>query len=299
VDLLFTTLGFNESFIETLFLFVKLRIMIYRFFTLLLLSCTLVPIVVPARAQQVPNKAPASSVDEKSQQIIDKAIQSLGGPSYLNVNTVIGKGFYTTFNQGVSQLPARFLDYVAYPDRERTEFTGAGIKTINTNVGSTGWLFDGAVKTITEQGPSQIEDFKRAMRTSLENLLRGWWKKEGGKIVYVGRREAGLAKRNETIRLTFSTGFWVEYEFGAKDGLPAKIIYKRIRKNPDSGDEEETTEEDQFFKFITIDGVNAPWVVDHFVNGHQSSRINYESVQYNQKLADSLFAKPENVKAIK
>ena len=27
---------------------------------------------------------------------------------------------------------------------------------------------------------------------------------KGGKIVYVGRREAGLAKRNETIRLTFS-----------------------------------------------------------------------------------------------
>jgi outer membrane lipoprotein-sorting protein len=238
-------------------------------------------------------------VDEKSQQIIDKAVQSVGGPAYLNVSTVTGKGFYTTFNQGLSQLPAKFLDYVAYPDRERTEFIGGGIKTINTNDGDKGWLFDGAVKTITDQGPSQIEDFKRAMRTSLEYVLRGWWKKEGGKILYVGRREAGLAKRNETIRVTYPSGFWVEYEFGAKDGLPAKIIYKRVRKNMDSGDEEETTEEDQFFKFITIDGVNAPWVIDHFINGHQSSRINYESIQYNQKLADSLFAKPDNVKANK
>ena len=92
---------------------------------------------------------------------------------------------------------------------------------------------------------------------------------------------------------------WVEYEFGAKDGLPAKIIYKRARKNPDSGDVEEMTEEDQLFKFIMIDGVTAPWVIDHYVNGKQTSRINYESVQYNQKLADSLFAKPDNVKAIK
>ena len=270
--------------------------MITRFLVLLFIGAVA---ALPVRAQATSTEAPTASVDERSQQIIDKANQVLGGPAYQNVNTVIGKGFYTTFSQGVSQIPARFLDYISYPDRERTEFTGAGIRTIQTNVGNTGWLFDGAVKTITDQGPAQIEEFKRAMRTSLENLLRGWWKKEGGKIVYVGRREAGLAKRNETIRLTFPSGFWIEYEFGAKDGLPAKMIYKRTRKNAESGDEEETTEEDQFFKFITIDGVNAPWVVDHFINGTQSSRINYESIQYNQKLADTLFAKPENVKAIK
>ena len=40
-------------------------------------------------------------------------------------------------------------------------------------------------------------------------------------------------------------------------------------------------------------------VVDHFVNGKQISRINYESVQYNQMFPDNLFAKPADVKAIK
>jgi hypothetical protein len=239
------------------------------------------------------------SVDEKSQQIIDKAIGVLGGNSYLNITTVTGRGFYSAFNQGEPQAPAKFVDYIAYPNRERTEFIGDGIRTIQTNVGETGWLFDGAVKSIKDQGPVQIEGFKLAMRTTVENLLRGWWKNDGGKIVYVGRREAGLAKRNETIRLTFPSGFWVEYEFGAKDYLPAKVIYKRTRKNNDSGDEEETTEEDRFFKFITIDGINAPYVIDHFINDHQASRINYETIQYNQKLADSLFTKPENIKAIK
>ena len=64
-------------------------------------------------------------------------------------------------------------------------------------------------------------------------------------------------------------------------------------------EQEETTEEDRFFKFITMDGVNAPWVIDHFVNGVQSSRVNYESIQYNQKIPDSLFAKPATVKEIK
>jgi len=246
-------------------------------------------------------QSPASdaTVDQKSQQIIDHAIESLGGQNYLNVQTVIGKGFYTSFNDGMSQIPTRFLDYISYPDRERTEFIGSGIRTIQTNVGETGWVFDGAVKKISEQTPAQVEDFKRAMRTGLEHLLRGWWKKEGGKITYVGRREAGLAKRNETIRLTYPDGSWIEYEFGAKDFLPAKIIYKRNRKDPDTGDMVETTEEDQLLKFITVNGVTAPWVVDHFINGKQASRINYESVQYNQRFADTLFAKPDNVKSIK
>src|ERR1044072_6379918 len=109
--------------------------------------------------------APTTSVDEKSQQIIDHAIETLGGQKYLGVQTVIGKGFYTSFKDGVSQIPARFLDYIAYPDRERTEFTGAGIKTIETNTGDTGWMFDGTYKKISDQTPAQVDDFKQAMRT--------------------------------------------------------------------------------------------------------------------------------------
>jgi hypothetical protein len=242
---------------------------------------------------------PASTVDDKSQQIIDHAIEVMGGEKYLNVQTVIGKGFYTSYRDGISQIPARFLDYISYPDRERTEFTGAGIRTIQTNAGDTGWMFDGALKKISDQTPAQVDEFKRTMKTGLEYLLRGFWKKEGGKITYVGRREAGLAKRNETIRLTYPDGFWIEYEFGAKDYLPAKIIYKRTRKDPDTGDQVEVTEEDVLLRYITIDGVNAPWVIDHFTNGKQTTRINYESVQYNQRFAENLFAKPENVKSIK
>jgi len=244
-------------------------------------------------------QTPASSVDEKSQEIINHAIESLGGQKYLGVQTVIGKGFYTTFKDGTSQIPARFLDYIQYPDHERTEFSGAGIRTIQTNAGDTGWTFDGAVKKISDQSPKQVEDFKQAIRTSLEYLLRGYWKKDGGKVTYAGRREAGVGKRNETIRLAFPDDWWIEYEFGARDGLPAKIIYKRERKDMDSGDVVWMTEEDQLFKFITVDGVTAPWVVDHYVNGKQTSRINYESVQYNQKFADNLFAKPTDVKSIK
>jgi len=263
---------------------------------LLLLICFL-PLVLEAQTNAPVAKATPS--DPKAEAIINRGIEALGGSTYLNVKTIVGRGFFTRFHQGMSQIPARFLDYIVYPDRERTEFTGDGIRIIQANFGETGWLFDGATRTLSDMKSAQIEDFKRGMRTSVENLLRGWWKKEGATLSYVGRREAGLARRNETVRLTYADGFWIEYEFAAKEGLPAKVIYKRTKKNPDSDETEEITEEDRLAKPIMIDGVTAPWVIDHFINGAQTSRVNYESIEYNRPLADSLFAKPVTIKSLK
>jgi hypothetical protein len=243
--------------------------------------------------------AKPGTTDPKAEAIVTRGIEVLGGSAYLNVKTVVGRGFYTAFQDGMSQLPARFLDYLAYPDRERTEFTSNGIRVIQTNSNGTGWVFDGATKTISDMKAGQIEDFKRSMRTSVENLLRGWWKNEGANLTYMGRREAGLARRNETVRLTYPDGFWIEYEFAAKEGLPAKVIYKRVRKKADSDETEELTEEDHLAKPIIIGGVTAPWVIDHFINGVQTSRINFESIAYNEPIPDSLFAKPVNVKGLK
>src|SRR6266545_3997565 len=264
---------------------------------LVLLACPTPELI---RAQTTNSPTPSRSSDQaKVEEILTRAIGTLGGNNYLNVRTVVGRGFYTKYQDGMSQLPARFIDYIAYPNKERTEFTGGGMRTIQTNVGDRGWLYDGATRVLNDMKAAQIEDFKRAMRTSVENLLRGWWKKEGATLSYVGRREAGVGKRNETIRLTYPDGFWIEYEFGARDGMPAKIIYKRNRTRGDSEETEEITEEDRLAKPITIAGVTAPFVIDHFINGAQISRINYESIEYNRPLPDSLFAKPENIKSLK
>lgn len=235
----------------------------------------------------------------KAEQVLKQGTEAVGGSAFLNVKTVVGKGFYTTFRDGISQLPARFIDYISFPDRERTEFNSGGIRAIQTNSGNTGWLYDGGTKSINDMKAAQIEDFKRSMRTSVENLLHGWWRKEGASLSYIGRREAGLAKRNEVVRLTYPDGFWIEYEFGARDHLPAKVIYKRTRKSADSDETVTTTEEDRLAKPITVDGVTAPWVIDHYTDGEQVSRINYESIAYNQPLADALFEKPANLKALK
>ena len=82
---------------------------------LLALLLLLAPAVIQA---QVPQPTP----DAKAEAIVQHAIEVMGGSAYLNVKTTVGRGFFTSFIDGMSQIPARFVDYIAYPDHERTEF---------------------------------------------------------------------------------------------------------------------------------------------------------------------------------
>lgn len=239
--------------------------------------------------------ATAQSNDPKAELIIKNAITALGGEAYLRIQSVTGRGLFTPYRGGGSTVPVTFLDYLVFPDRERTEFrSGKRLQTIQTNTGATGWVYDGAARTLRDLKPEQTLDFRITLRTSVDNILRGWWRKEGAALAYAGRREAGLARRNETVRLTYPDGFAVEFEFGAKDSLPAKVLYRRRN---DEGNE--TAEEDRFAKYIAVEGVLFPFVIDHYRDGVQTSRINYDSVLVNQNIPDSLFARPADAKALR
>src|SRR5882724_2075754 len=90
-----------------------------NFISVGILFCCL-PLIVEAQSNTPPSKPGAT--DPKAEAIVTRAIEVLGGSAYLNVKTVVGHGFYTAFQDGMSQFPARFLDSISYPDRERTEF---------------------------------------------------------------------------------------------------------------------------------------------------------------------------------
>lgn len=233
------------------------------------------------------------SRDEQAEAVLKKAIQTLGGEKYLNVKSQVGRGKFSLMQGGTVVSFQSFVDVIVFPDKERTEFKGGGVRSVQTNAGASGWIYDGDQDLIKIQNEKQIENFRRGMRTSLDNLLRGQWRGEAT-LAYVGRRPATLGKRNDVVKLSYRDGLVVEFEFAADDGLPQKAIYKRL-----NADNEEIREQDRYAQFVETDGIKAPYIIDHLINGVQTSRINYETIEYNRPVPDSIFAKPSSPKELK
>lgn len=241
----------------------------------------------------VSNFAQTAKTDEKAEAVVKRAVENLGGDKYLQVKSQIGRGKYHILRGGAVVGMQTFVDVIVYPDRERTEFKFGGVKNVQTNAGESGWVFDGAAQAVSDQSKEQVENFKRGIRTSLDYLLRGHWRNQAD-LVYAGKREAGVGRRNEVVRLVFGEEFSVEFEFDARDGMPIKALYKR--RTPDN---EEVKEEDRYAQFVDVQGIKAPFIVDHFSNGVQTSRINYETMEFNKAVSDSIFAKPSSAKDLK
>lgn len=230
---------------------------------------------------------------EKAEAVIAKAVEALGGERYLKVTSQLSRGSFTVMKEGQIASFQRFVDVIVFPDSERTEFKGGGSRVVQTNTGDTGWIFDGDQEIVKVQTEKQISDFKQSIRTNIDTLLRGGWR-DKATLAYLGRRPATLGKRNDAIRLTYEDGMTVEYEFSVDTGLPQKVMFKRSNLDGD-----ELREEDRYAQFIDVDGIKTPFVIDRFTNGSQSSRINYESVEFNKPIPRSIFAKPASAKEAK
>jgi hypothetical protein len=240
------------------------------------------------------NSDPESQKDEKAEAIINKAVEKLGGERYLQVKTIVGSGNFSIYREGQAQITQSFLDVIVFPEwKERTEFKTGGTKYIQTNVGETGWIADSGARTIIDQTKDQLAGFKRGIRTSLDNLLRGGWRKENAALTFVGRREASLGRRNNVVKLTYPDDFAVEFEF-SDEGWPMKAIHKRT-----NSEGQEVKEEDRYAQFVETQGIYAPFIIDRFQNGVQTSRVNYTKIEYNRPIPDAIFNKPADAKELR
>ncbi len=248
-------------------------------------------ILVAQQNSLAPGGSPANAAQAEA--VLQRAIQTLGGDKYLNVKTQIGRGKYSILKEGVVVSFQTFVDVIVYPDKERTDFKGGGVKSVQTNVGNTGWVFDGDQDLVKIQNEKQIENFKRGIRTSLDYLLRGHWRGQA-ELAYVGKRPATLGKRNDVVKVVYKDGLVVEYEFAAEDGLPQKGTHTRL-----NADNEEIKEVDRYAQFVEVGGIKTPFIIDRFTGGVQSSRINYQTVEYNKSIPEEIFTKPSSAKEVK
>jgi hypothetical protein len=229
----------------------------------------------------------------RAESLIRDSIKARGGDAYLGVRRMVTQGQYTPFEKGVSGLPAPFVDYLVYPDRERTEFGKGDRKFIQTNTGATGWVYDAAQKMIRDQTEEQIKRFQQGSRYDLDNVLRGSWKEPGAKLVYLGRREAWRNTFSEAVRIDFADGASFTLHFDTRAKLPLMSEYKMVMG------EGSTNDQVRYYRWVDFNGIQFPTIQDFYREGQQTARVSYDAVTFNGDIPDRLFAKPANVKEVK
>jgi len=249
---------------------------------------------VHVRAQSADADDPANAA--KGADLLRKAIEARGGSHYLAFKSVITSGQYTPFDEkGVSTIPTQFIDYLVYPDKERTDF-GKGRKKdrkIQVNVGTTGWVYDGDAQTIKDQTEAQLKDFHEGQEFDIDRLLRGGWQQPSVSVRFGGREEIRPGERADVVVIKLRSGATINLLLDGNTHLPISLVYEQmdsqtLRKN-----------EVRFAQWVPYDGVKFPNIVDFYRDGIQRSRINLDKVQMDGPVDETMFAKPANLKAIK
>jgi hypothetical protein len=246
-----------------------------------------------AQAQKADPHDPQNAA--RGAELIRAAIEARGGARYLEFKTLMATGQYTPYDKGVSTIPVPFIDYLVYPDKERTEF-GRGKKKdrrIQVNVGSGGWVYDGEAQTLKDQNEKQTREFLENLEYDIDHLLRGGWQGPGVEVRFAGREETRPGERADVVEIRLKQDRAVFLWLDGHTHLPLSLSYERM-------DEQGLSKQEvRFFQYVSYDGVKFPNIVDFYRDGVQMSRVNYQSVQINVPVAESLFAKPASVKAIK
>ncbi len=233
------------------------------------------------------------------QELLKKVITARGGAAYTGIRTITASGQFTPFDKGLSGNPSIFINYVAYPDRERVEF-GKGKKKdrrIQVNTGRSGWVYDGDAQTIKDQTAKQIEDYLEGFDFDLDRILRdsrSWGSDDAGlKIRFFGREELRPGERADVVLIEPGPGRQILVWIDRKTSLPISVTYEKI------GAAGLSRQEIRFHQYIDYDGVIFPNIVDYYRDGVQESRVNYQSIRLNMVVSDGLFVKPATIKDVK
>jgi hypothetical protein len=254
---------------------------------LLLVIASLMPLA-SGFAQDQPEGDP-----EKAAALVREVINKRGGDPYLKVRTIVSRGTYTPFEKGASGSPVSFVDYVAYPGRERTEFDKGNNKFIQSNSDGANWVYDAKQKQIRDQKDEQVKQFQQAARYDLDNLLRAAIQPAGVKLVYVGRREPWKGTFSEAVRVEFTDGGSATLHVDPRAKMPLMTEYKSV------AEEGTVNNESRYYRWVDYGGILYPTLIDSYRDGKQSARVSFDSIDLNVNIPDKLFAKPENIKEVK
>lgn len=239
----------------------------------------------PARAQDGEILLPEQSA-AKAKALLQGMIQALGGNAYLKAQDSTCRGRLGTFgHSGMLSNYETFVDYVKFPDKDRTEFSKKR-NIINIANGNQGWVLDRG--GVSEEPASQIADNQSQLQLDLDYILRYRLNQPGMIFRYIG---ADVVDLNEAD--------WVEID--DPQGHEIRIAIARLTHLPvrkevamrDPVTHVRTELVDYYSNFHNVDGVTLYFGQTEIRNGMKVFQVFYDpdGCRVNSGLQDSFFTK--------
>lgn len=237
------------------------------------------------QAQQAPAAAPStalpSRISPKALQLLDQAIQALGGPAFLNFKNVSTTGRVFGFSNGEMAGVQPFKSIYAPPDKRRFTY-GKGKPVTLINNGDEGWELD--QYGLTHQLPDQVRQWKLSNHYSLDNLLRSIIKENGVLVIdhgvdFVANQPAYV------IDITDAQNVQLRLYLRKDNFLPLRVTYSI--EDPRAQDRDEYV--DDYSDYQRFDGIMTPMNIVRALNDERIGAAYRNRASYNVSVPANYF----------
>ena len=240
---------------------------------------------MPAQAQDGQILLPEQSA-AKAKSLLQEMIQALGGSAYLNAKDSTCRGRLGTFgHSGMLSSYEIFVDYVKFPDKDRTEFSKKR-NIIQISNGNQGWVLDRG--GVSEEPASQVADQQSDLQLDLDYILRFRLHEPGMIFRYLGPDIVDL-KEADWVEIDDPQGHEIKIAIARLTHLP---IRKEVAMR-DPVTHVRTEEVDYYSNFHNVGGVMLYFGQTHIRNGMKVFQVFYDpdGCKVNTGLEDSFFTK--------
>jgi hypothetical protein len=232
-------------------------------------------------AQQSATPQPPGHIDPQARQMLDRAIQALGGQAFLNAKSLTTKGRAFFFQDGATAGMEPYQSYVMYPDKRRFSY-GKTLPVVLINNGDKAWELDRY--GLINQPDSQRQSWTIGNRFSLENIFR-LRIKEPGVLIQLGKVDFVDNVPTQGIEIIAPGGTSVRLDLHRQSSLPSRISYRVRNVKEEAWDEYS----DAYADYKLIDGIQTPMHVTRYLNGDRVGETFRNFAKYNEDYPPNYF----------
>jgi len=219
---------------------------------------------------------------QKARDLINQAIQALGGNAYLNIQDISQEGRTYSFYHGrPNSLGVQFWRFYKYPDKDRVELTKQR-DVAYVHVGDKGYEI--TFKGTQMQDPKDLATYVRRHHYALDIVLRTWLNDPKTALFYEGTTVAE-EKPVDQVTILNAQNEGLTLFLDKETHLPIKKSFSWR----DPTDKERNVEEESYDGYRQVQGIMTPFRITGYYNGDMSGQRFLTAVKYNQGVADSLF----------